>query len=525
MKQCRTWSTIAGIVFSFFSFAEDALYAAVGLPAIFSNHMVLQRDQVNPVWGWADPGENVTVTIAGQTHRATADQQGMWQVKLEPLPAGGPHELVIQGTNRIVLQDVLVGEVWVCSGQSNMEWPVRAVFNAELEHLAAKYPQIRFITVPHTGTQTPQNDFDGQWVVCTPETVNDFSAIGYFFGRQLHKTLDVPIGLIDNSWGGSAAEAWVKRELLEAEPDKYGPLLARWSELENNADLAGPMAEFETKLAAWNAELRKARQNGSAIPPRPTPPRSQLANQHRPGNLYNGALKPIMGYGIRGVIWYQGESNVPRAYQYRHLFPLLIQSWRQEWGQGDFSFYWVQLADFLEEKPSPSDSAWAELREAQTMALQLPNTGQAVIIDIGEGNDIHPKNKLEVAKRLARIALARDYHVNVPYESPRMQSFERRDNKIVITFDHADGGLVTLDTNTIRGFSIAGEDRKFVWAQAKIVGDRRNQVEVWSDDVAEPVAVRYAWADNPSCNLYSRAWLPVTPFRTDDWPGTTAEAK
>ncbi len=499
--------------------------ADVGLPALFTHHMVLQRDQANPIWGWANPGESVTVAIANQTHRTTADDQGRWRVVISALPAGGPHRMVIEGKNRIVVEDILVGEVWVCSGQSNMEWSVRAASNPDLERLAAKYPAIRFLTVPHTGTQTPQTDFEAQWVVCTPETVEDFSAVGYFFGRQIHKTLDVPVGLIDNSWGGSAAEAWVRRELLEAHPDQYAPLLARWQELEARPDLAGPMAEFEEQLASWNDKLRQARQQQTAPPARPAPPRSQLANQHRPGNLYNGCLRPILGYGIRGVIWYQGESNAGRAYQYRHLFPLLIQSWREEWGQGDFSFYWVQLADFMAEKAEPSESSWAELREAQTLTLRLPNTGQAVIIDLGEGNDIHPKNKLEVAKRLARIALARDYHVPIVYQSPRVESFERQGNKIVITFSDVDRGLVTRDTNEVRGFAIAGEDRKWVWAQAKIVGQNRNQVEVWSDQVPEPVAVRYAWADNPVCNLYSSAGLPVTPFRTDDWPGVTAEAK
>ncbi|GIW95383.1 MAG: 9-O-acetylesterase [Pirellulaceae bacterium] len=501
------------------------VWADVGLPAIFSHHMVLQRDQANPVWGWADPGEAITLIIAGQTHRTTAGDDGRWRIELDPLPAGGPHRMVIEGKNRLVVEDILVGEVWICSGQSNMEWPVRAASNPDLEHLTAKYPAIRFITVPHTGTQTPQEDFDGQWVVCSPETIDDFSAVGYFFGRQIHKTLDVPVGLIDNSWGGSSAEAWVRRDLLEANMEQYGPLLARWAELESRPDLAEPMAEFEKKLAEWNERLRKARQQQTAAPSRPNPPRSQLANQHRPGNLYNGCLRPILGYGIRGVIWYQGESNAARAYQYRHLFPLLIQSWRDEWKQGDFAFYWVQLADFMAEKAEPTESEWAELREAQTMTLALPHTGQAVIIDLGEGNDIHPKNKLEVGKRLARLALAQDYHIPVASRSPQMQSYERQGNKIVITFDHVDRGLVTRDTNEVRGFAIAGEDRKFVWAQAKIVGQGRNQVEVWSDQVAEPVAVRYAWADNPVCNLYSAAGLPVTPFRTDDWPGVTAEAK
>lgn len=517
------WVLLLSIVATVFG--PSFSLADVGLPAIFSDHMVLQRDQENPIWGWADPGESVTVAFAGQTHQTKADEKGRWRVKLASLPAGGPHELVIEGKNRKAISDVWVGEVWLCSGQSNMEWPVAASFNADLERLTADYPQIRFLKVPHTGTQTPQEDFDGQWVVCSAETVSRFSAVGYFFGRQLHKTLHVPIGLIDNSWGGSAAEAWVRRDLLEAHPDQYAALLARWQEQEKNPELAEPMAKYEEQLAAWNEQLRQARKSGGPVPSRPAAPRGPLPGQHRPGNLYNGHLRPILGYGIRGVIWYQGESNAPRAYQYRHLFPLLIQSWRQEWQQGDFSFYWVQLADFKAEKPEPAESDWAELREAQTMTLSLPRTGQAVIIDLGEGNDIHPKNKLEVGKRLARLALANDYGIAVAHQSPRLQSFERQGNKIVVTLAPVDGGLVTLDTNEVRGFAIAGEDRKFVWANARIVGEQRNQIEVWSDSVPNPVAVRYAWADNPVCNVYSRAGLPVTPFRTDDWPGVTAEAK
>jgi sialate O-acetylesterase len=239
----------------------------------------------------------------------------------------------------------------------------------------------------------------------------------------------------------------------------------------------------------------------------------------RPANIYNGVLKPTIGYGIRGAIWYQGESNAGRAYQYRDLFPLMIKSWRDEWGIGDFSFYWVQLADFMAEKPEPADSAWAELREAQTMTMdKLPKTGEAVIIDIGEGKDIHPRNKLDVGKRLARWALARDYGIDIPYQSPLYSSMEKQGNKIVVSFKN-NPELTTFDVPEPRGFAIAGSDRKFVWAKAKIVG---NKIEVWADEVADPVAVRYAWADNPVCNVYGKDGLPLTPFRTDDWPGVTA---
>ncbi len=493
--------------------------ADVRLPAIFTDHMVLQQQQADRVWGWAEPGEDVTVQIAQQTKRTKAGDDGRWSVTLDPLPAGGPHTLVVKGKNTVTIKDVLVGEVWLCSGQSNMQWPVSAARDADLEILMANYPQIRLITVPQVGTQEPQYDFKGQWVVCSPETVGDFSAVGYFYGRLLHEALGVPVGLIDNSWGGSACEAWIRRDLLEKD-QRYKPLLDRWRQIEQTFDYEKALAAYQKKLEQWKERAKKARAAGKPVPRPPRRPGNPLTGQHRPGNLYNGVLKPIIGYGIRGVIWYQGETNASRAYQYRDLFPLMIQSWRDEWGIGDFPFYWVQLADFRAEQPEPADSDWAELREAQTLTmLKLPNTGQAVIIDLGEANNIHPKNKQDVARRLVRWPLACVYGKSIVYQSPLYKSMEKKGNKIVVTFDHVGGGLVTVDVNEVKGFAIAGKDRKFVWAKARIVG--KDKVEVWSDEVPDPVAVRYAWADNPVCNLYSRERLPVTPFRTDDWPGVT----
>lgn len=495
--------------------------ADVKLSSLFTPHMVLQRNMNDRVWGKADPGEAVTVSIAGQTKTAKAGDDGTWSVVLDPMPAGGPHTLTVEGKNKVTIDDVLVGEVWICSGQSNMQWAVAQSYDPDLESLTAKYPQIRLISVPQVGTQEPQDDFDGKWEVCTPETVKQFSAVGFFFGRILHEALDVPIGLIDDAWGGSACEAWVRRDILEADP-KYKPLIDRWVAIEKDAPKA--MAEFQEKLAEFRAAAEKARAEGKPAPRPPQNPEGQLRGNARPANIYNGVLKPTIGYGIKGVIWYQGESNAGRAYQYRDLFPLMIQSWRDEWKIGDFSFYYVQLADFMAEKPEPGDSAWAELREAQTMTMdRLPNTGQAVIIDIGEGKDIHPRNKLDVAKRLARWALAKDYGIAVDYRSPTYKSMEKKDGKIVLTFDHVGPGLYAFDVAEARGFTIAGSDKAFHKAEARIIGT--NQVEVWSDQVTDPVAVRYAWADNPVCNLYSRNGLPATPFRTDDWPGVTAEAR
>jgi sialate O-acetylesterase len=295
-------------------------------------------------------------------------------------------------------------------------------------------------------------------------------------------------------------------------------MIKRWEQIEK--DLPRAKVEYEAKLAEWKKEADKAKAEGKQPPPEPSNPEGPMKGNFRPGNIYNGVLKPTIGYGIKGVIWYQGESNVHKAYQYRDLFPLMIKSWRDEWGQGDFPFYWVQLADFLPETPEPKESAWAELREAQTMTLsKLPKTGEAVIIDVGEGRDIHPKNKQDVANRLARWALARDYGVPVAYQSPTYKAMEKQGKKVVLTFDHVGGGLRPFDVAEPRGFAIAGGDHKFVWAKARVVGPAA--IEVWSDQVADPVAVRYAWADNPVCNLYSDEGLPVTPFRTDDWPGVT----
>ncbi len=492
-------------------FVPQIAWAELRMSSIFGDSMVVQRDHPIHVWGWTTPDTDVTVQLADKTAMGKADSSGRFDVKLDALPAGGPHEMVIKADQTKTFKDVLVGEVWICSGQSNMAWPVASANDPDLESLAAKYPNIRLISVPQVGTQEPQDDFNGQWEACTPDSVRNFSAVGYFFGRQLHRTLDVPIGLIDNAWGGSAAEAWIRRDVLEQD-GKYDELLKKWDDLAASYDHDKAMENYNKQLEKWK-ETKKGN--------RPRPPRNQLAGNHRPSNIYNGVLKPTIGYTIRGVIWYQGESNAGRAYQYRDLFPLMIQNWRGDWGQGDFSFYWVQLADFRDEVAQPAASSWAELREAQTMTLTLPNTGQAVIVDLGEASDIHPRNKQDVAKRLARWALAKDYGIDVPYQSPTYQSIEVDGNKktAIIKFDHVGRGLDTFDVRQPIGFSIAGEDQKFVHADAKIVN--KDTVVVWSDEVDRPVAVRYGWADNPVCNVQSADGLPVTPFRTDDWKGST----
>ena len=498
-------ATLAGTAFMLL--AGGAVRADVKLPNIFTDHMVLQQAQKNKVWGTAAAGEAVTVTIDKQSHKATTDADGKWQVMLDPLPVGGPYVLAVKGSNEVKIDDVLVGEVWICSGQSNMQWSVNASNDPDLERLTAKFPKLRMINFPQVGTQEPiWTHADRKWTVCTPETVGNFSAVGYFFARQLHRTLDVPVGMINNAWGGSACEAWIKRDLLTAD-EKYKPLVDRWTQREAQAtELSGKTGLNDDQTKQFNIL------------------KGQMGGNSRPGNIYNGVLKSHLGYGIKGAIWYQGESNADRAYQYRDLFPLMIKSWRDEWAQGDFPFYWVQLADFYAENPNQFDSKWAELREAQTMTMaKLPNTGEAVIIDIGEGKDIHPKNKVDVGRRLARWALAKDYGIAIPYHSPQYKSMEKQGNKIVLTFDHVDGGWRPFETNELRGFAIAGEDKKFVWGTAKILPD--GKIEVSAAGVETPASVRYGWADNPVLNMYSAAGLPLTPFRTDDWPGLTIDAK
>lgn len=512
LKCQMVFVSLVVLVFAF------SVRADVKLPAMFTDHAVLQRDMPVPVWGWAEPGEEVHVVIAGQTHKAKADDKGTWQVTLEPLAVGEPLKLVVEGKNRLEVNDILVGEVWLCSGQSNMEWPVSASTNADLEVPAAKHPQIRLVRVKEPGNQAAVEDFDGEWKVCSPEAVGGFSAVGYFFGRELHDQLGVPIGLVDDSWGGSACEAWIPRERLEGNP-LYDGLVQQWDER---------MKEFDDKKwsaeqAEWRKQAALARKAGQGAPARPKAGNDVAVGNQRPANLYHGRIEPVMPYAIRGAIWYQGESNAGRAYQYREMFPLMIKTWREEWKEGDFPFYWVQLADFMAEKPEPGDSAWAELREAQTMTMgKLPNTGEAVIIDLGEAADIHPRNKVEVGRRLARWALARDYGKKFDCQSPRYESMEKQGDKIVLKLKDVGGGLRTLDAAAVQGFAIAGADKKWHWAEAKIV--KPDHIEVSCPDVKEPVAVRYAWADNPVCNVYSQTLLPLTPFRTDDWEGVTAKA-
>lgn len=492
--------------------------AELKLPAIIGDNMVLQQKHANPIWGWDAPGTDIKVTFNGQSKTSKAGPDGKWTITLDPVPANAqPAKISIQGSSTRELSNVLVGEVWLCSGQSNMQWSVNSSWDADLEMATAKYPNIRLISVPQVGTQEPQSDFKGSWQPCSPANVGEFSAVGFFYGRVLHQMLDVPIGLIDNAWGGSAAEAWVRRDLLENNPH-FKTLMDGWVIKEKDLSSAEAKVKYETALATWKTKAAEAKTAGKPFTARPPQgPQQTLSGQHRPGNLYNGVLLPLIGYGIKGTIWYQGESNADRAAEYGHLFPFMIEHWRKEWKQGDFPFYWVQLADFKAEVPSPGDSTWAELRESQTKTQQaIKKGGQAVIIDLGEANDIHPKNKRDVAERLARLALAHDYGIKIPYRSPEFKSIAITGVKAAVTLDTFGSSLRSVDTNEIKGFAICGEDRQWVWADAQITGP--DQIVVSHPTITKPVAVRYAWADNPVCNLYSKDGLPVTPFRSDDFP-------
>ena len=645
-------------------------FAQVKFARLFSDHVVLQRQKPIPVWGWAKPGEKVKVTLAGQTMDAKADPAGKWRVNFKPLEAGGPHSLQVSAkSGNASVSDVLIGEVWLCSGQSNMEWPLSNTDNAADVVARANHAEIRLFTVQKKISTTPLDDVQGRWVVTTPEEAARFSAVGYFFGRELHQRLKTPIGLINTSWGGTPAEAWTSHEGLLSSPElkpildryesslsaspatkeTYARALAKWEEAnlyidrENKGEALGyadPSAstagwatmdlpkQFEAaglkidgavwfrrvveipetwagrdlvlnltaiddydityfngkKIgstgrempdsyqvprmyvvpgslvragsnliavrvfdrageggfgAAGEMSLRSFAADGSkpislrgpweykveqALEPknvdwgtRPEPVAS--SNQNSPSVLYNAMIGPLVPFAIRGAIWYQGESNAGRAYQYRTLFPIMIRDWRRAWGRV-FPFYFVQLANWRPRKEQPDESDWAELREAQAMTLREPQTGMAVAIDIG-GLDLHPRNKLDVGRRLAAWALADVYGEKVIPSGPLFDGFSIEGDKVRIRFKHG-SGLKTNDGGPVKGFAIAGADRKFVWAEARIEGQT---VVVWSPSISKPVAVRYGWADNPAVNLYNKADLPASPFRTDDWPGITASKR
>ncbi len=644
-----------------------SVQAEVRLPAIISDNLVMQRDTKVRIWGNAKPGERIIVTFQNKSSNAVTDDHGRWQLFIGPLTSGGPAELTVKGDNVLTVKNVLVGDVWLCSGQSNMEWPLANTIGATETLAQANFPEIRMFRVEHHTSAEPLTDLEGRWIVTTPDEAAHFSAVGYFFGRELYQRLKVPIGLIDSSWGGTPAEAWTSHEALVASPElkpildryeksltmlpaakeTYARAIAEWEEknlymdsgnkgealgyadpatatddwskmdLPQQLETAGLLIDgavwFRRVLdlpESWAGKelvlnltpiddqdvtyfngkrvgsIGRETPNSYMVPRKYVVPGSLVhggrnviavrvfdsageggfsrggamsiapkgaaesevislrgpwdykvelalepkhpdwgsrpeavgvSNQNNPSVLYNAMIAPLVPFAIRGAIWYQGESNAGRAYQYRTLFPIMIRNWRSAWGQ-DFPFYFVQLANWHANKAEPDESDWAELREAQTMTLREPQTGMAVTIDIGDENDIHPRNKLDVGRRLAAWALADTYRQKVIPSGPLFDRFSIDGDKIRIRFKQA-AGLKTIDGGPVKGFAIAGEDRHFVWADARVNGDT---VIVSSPKVLKPVAVRYGWADNPIVNLYNGAGLPASPFRTDDWPGITA---
>lgn len=636
---------IAGLIASFL-LTQSTEAKLPFLSPIFTSHMVLQRDRANTLWGWTDPGSRITVTIADHKAATTADRSGKWMVRIAPPPVGGPYEVDVDGAEHVKLEDVLVGDVWVCSGQSNMEMGIGNVNNAADEIANANYPTIRLYMVQKTTSPSPLVTPVGEWLECNPKNVaangwNGFSAAAYFFGRELNQRLKVPIGLVDTCWGGTIAEAWTSKLGLARFPefqpaiaalDEFGKpgapttgqILEKWMaandpgsaandqwakpDIDESEWKATPVPTFEsvalgsfdgvvwfrqevdlpdtlpsgaTQLqlggvddmdTTWVNGVRVGESfsvadfrryavpagllkpgkniivvrvldtggpggiqnpdsqnillpNGSHLPigtgwkwrvgadltKSPRLPTIYSNDPNIPTVLYNGMVAPIVPLAVKGAIWYQGESNADRAAQYQRLLPALINDWRKQFGQGDFPFFIVQLANFATRHPQPSEDAWAELREAQAMTVKsVRNTGLAVAIDIGDGGDIHPKDKQDVGLRLALAALHVAYGQDLPHSGPVYRSLRRDGASLRIRFDHTDGGLKTSG-DKLMGFQIAGKDKKFVWADARIEG---NEVVVSSTSVPEPVAVRYAWDMNPEATLYNGAGLPAVPFRS-----------
>lgn len=490
--------------------------AEVRLPSMFSDHMVLQREVTVPVWGWAAPGEAVTVSIDGQTKSAKADAAGKWSVKLDKLTAKEPTTMTVKGSNTLTISDVLIGEVWLGSGQSNMQMNVGGSNNAAAEIAKADFPQIRHFAVERKTFTTPQDTCGGKWVLCSPQTVSQFSAAAYFFGRDLHQSLKVPVGLINSSWGGTPIEAWTSMDVQQSKPE-FAPMFAEWKKkVAAPYDEATAMARYEKQVEAWKKDSAKRKTEGKPAGPQPKKPMAPRLMPGHPANLYNGMIAPLIPYAMRGAIWYQGENNAgsPNPALYNVQLPLLIKDWRQRWGQDDFHFAWVQLPNFKKRNDDPNaPSTWAIVREAMLRSLSVPDTGMAIVIDSGDEANIHPKNKQVVGARLALWAKAKVYGQKIPFSGPLPGPHTIKGGEVTLSFTHADNGLVAKG-GELKGFALAGSDKKWVWAKARIEGDK---VIVSSPEVSAPVAVRYAFGDNPECNLTNGAGLPASPFRTDTW--------
>ncbi len=480
-----------------------ALQGAITLSSLFSDHMVIQRDLPVHVWGKANPGERVTVRIGAAERSTAAGERGLWSVHLPPMAASGPIEITAQGANSITLRDVLVGDIWVGSGQSNMEMAVESSNNAGAEIAGADQPRIRLLTVKRVASQYPRSEAETEgWAAAAPATIPKFSAAMYFFARHIQDTQKVPIGLIHSSWGGTLIEAWMSMDTLSSDAS-FMPVLALWSKTMNNFE--DWQWRWDRTLEQWRQDVDEAKRKGVAAPGRPWTGNQE--NSGMPGGLYNAMIAPLTPFPIRGVLWYQGESNagVDRAHLYEHMFERMIRDWRAAWGIGDFPFLFVQLANW---KAGPVNR-WPELREAQMKTLGAAKTGMAVAIDIGDEKDIHPKNKQEVGRRLALAARAVAYGEGIEYSGPIYRTAAGEGAAMRVWFDHATG--LRAAGGSVEGFEIAGADGKFVPATATIDG---TTVLVASASVEKPTQTRYAWLDNPKCNLENGDGLPASPFRS-----------
>jgi len=468
-------------------------FADVRLPNIISDHMLLQRDMPVRIFGKASPGEPVTVAFRGQTARTVTDATGRWEAWLKPLAAGPSATMTVQGTNTLTIADVLVGDVWVGSGQSNMQWAVWQSDNADAEIAAAKFPEIRLFYVPRKTSPAPVEDVDARWVVCSPETIREFSAVLYYFGRQMHRDLKTPMGLIHSSWGGTPIASWLSGPSL-ARNRTLEPFLTYWQ----NAILQYPVnqSRYEQALQKWEADGSQG--------PRPSAPLGP-GHAHEPTSLFNAMIAPLVKYTIKGALWYQGETEAGRAQGdiYGEALMTLVHDWRRAFGQGDFPFYWVQLANYGN---AAKNGHWMRVQEGQVKATALRNTGIAIINDIGNPTNIHPTNKQDVGRRLALLAQNKG-------ASPLYRQFTRESGAIRIWFDHTGKGLKVRGSGPVTGFQIAGADGKYVAATAQIDGAT---VVVSSPEVTDPRSVRYAWDYNPDANLVNEWGLPASIFRTDD---------
>lgn len=521
----------------FIALAAPALQADVTLNRLFSNGMVIQRDTEAPVWGWADPGEAVSVNASwGEKAQTIAAKDGTWSIKLKTPEAGGPHTIQIEGNNTIDIKDVLSGEVWFCSGQSNMDFPMKSISNSAKEPKyqsvsdyvskeiqTANDPLLRHIEVPNTPSPTEaKTNFEGQWNSVSPEHTGTMTATGYFFARELRKQLNVPVGLVECAWGGTRVQPWISEEAYRSRPDLrayYEKEMATFKKLASTWDLKLVDERHKKAMATRKKNGKKGR-----APRKPVDP---ALNRQLPATLHKGMVSAVQPYAIKGAIWYQGESNAGYMLEdYEDHFSTMITSWRKEWNQGDFPFYWVQLANFRKSNADPLETdGWSSICDQQRRCLALPNTGMAVINDIGEVRDIHPRNKPDVGKRLAAWALAKDYGIDLPAHSgPLYKSHTIKGDTVTIRFDEVGSGLMvghkelmnaTVEVDEpLKRFQIAGADRVWKWANATIVS--KDSITVSHPEVSNPVVVRYAWSSNPEgSNLYNKEGFPTSIFTTE----------